>query len=39
MAYRITYADPEKTLTNEEVEKVHLEVIKKLQEMFKIEVR
>jgi phenylalanyl-tRNA synthetase beta chain len=39
MAYRLTYADPEKTLTTEEVEKAHQEVIKKLQEMFKIEVR
>ena len=39
MAYRLTYADPEKTLTTDEVEKAHGEVIKKLQAQFAIEVR
>ncbi len=39
MAYHITYASKEKTLTTEEIEKVHAHVLKTLQEKFAAELR
>ncbi|PIR78137.1 MAG: phenylalanine--tRNA ligase subunit beta [Candidatus Magasanikbacteria bacterium CG10_big_fil_rev_8_21_14_0_10_36_16] len=39
MAYHITYSSSEKTLETEEVEKVHKQVLEKLQKSFGAEVR
>ncbi|MGB9612798.1 MAG: phenylalanine--tRNA ligase subunit beta [Candidatus Margulisiibacteriota bacterium] len=39
IAYRIIYRSPEKTLTEEEVNKKHQEIIQKLVEEFRVQIR